>query len=159
MTGLWRAAAWLFLGQGGVYALIGALTPFFMDRGIGGPSLFYSRRSDTRYFGDDPGTLMQDDPALGKYRTLLFLTIAGLLVALGLAVMAIAWFAVGRGESWGVWSLAVAGAMALVFWILVTSKYLAAGAPVGLRDVPPFMWVTTLLWAAGTAVGAFAMRA
>ena len=159
MTDLWRVACGLFLGQGGVYAVIGVLTPFFMDSGIGAPSLFFSRRSDTGYFGEDPGTLMDRDPALGKYRTLLFLTIAGLLVALGLAVMAIAWFGVGPGESWGYWSLVVAGALALVFWLLVLSKYLGAGASVGLGDVPPFMWVTTLLWAAGTTVGAFALRA
>jgi hypothetical protein len=85
---LLRAAAWLFAAQGGVYFLIGALAPFLMDRGIGGPILLFSRRGDSAYFGDDTEALMERDPALARYRTLLFLTVAGLLVALGVAVVA-----------------------------------------------------------------------
>ncbi len=41
----------------------------------------------------------------------------------------------------------------------MTDLWRAAGASVGLGDVAPFMWVTTLLWTVGTTVGAFAMRA
>lgn len=84
---------------------------------------------------------------------------AGLLVALGAAVMGIAWFSVRQGEAWGLWSLVGVGALALPFWVLITGKYVAAGAPLGLGDIPPFMWVTTLLWAVASVFGVVGTRA
>lgn len=50
------------------------------------------------------------------------------------------------------------GAAALLYWVAVVWKYVAAGAPVGLGDIPPFMWVTTALWFAGVVSGAFGLR-
>jgi|ERR1041385_2618135 hypothetical protein len=153
-----RLAAWLFLAQGAIYLLIGALTPIMMNRFGGDRILFFSARSDAAYFGGDTTDLQQRDPPLAKLRDLLFLGLAGLLVALGAAVMAIAYFAVRQGQTWGYWSLCACGAMALAFWVMIVGKYVAAGAPVGLGDVPPFMWVTTLLWATGVVAGAVGLR-
>ena len=155
---LLRTASILFLVQGLVYFLIGALTPVMMNRDGGDRILFFSARSDSAYFGGDTRELQQNDPALAKHRDILFLGLAGLLVSLGAAVIVIAWFAVRQGETWGYWSLALVGLLAVGFWIGITWKYVAAGAPVGLGDIPPFMWVTTLLWLAGVATGVFGLR-
>lgn len=157
MTDWWRlASSALFLAQGAFYFLIGALTPFFLNRVD--DTLFFTARSDSGYFGGDTGDLQDRDPNLAKLRNLLLLAIAGLLVALGTAIAAIAWFAVRPGEAWGLWSLVVTGALALAFWLLITGKYVRAGAPLGLVDIPPFMWVTTLLWAVASICGVVGRR-
>jgi hypothetical protein len=155
MADLWRIASWFFLAQGGVYFVIGILTPIFMNHGH---ALFYTARSDSVYFGASPEQLQERDPALAKYREMMLLAVAGLLVALGLAVMAIAWFAVRAGAGWGYWSIGAVGVFALAFWVTLTGKYVAAGAPVGLGDIPPFMWFTTVLWAVALVAGAFGLR-
>lgn len=156
MTDLLRIASWFFFAQGAFYFLIGALTPLFLGRVDA--TLFFTPRSDSGYFGNDTGDLQNEDPNLTKLRNLLLLAVAGLLVALGLAVMAVAWFLVRAGDPRGYWSLVAVGGSALLYWVAIVWKYVAAGAPVGLGDIPPFMWVTTLLWLAGVATGAFGLR-
>ena len=156
MTDLLRIAAWLFFAQGAFHFAIGALTPVFIDHN--GGSLFFTRRSDSGYFGGDTKEMQERDPNLTKLRSLIVIALAGLLVALGAAIMAIAWFAVRPGHVWGYWSLVVAGAVALPYWIATVGRYVSAGADIGLGDVPPFMWLTSLLWAVGTGIGAFGLR-
>lgn len=156
MTSLMRIAAWSFLAQGAFYLFIGALTPFFV--GNIGPTLFFTPRSDSGYFGRDTSEMLSRDPDLGKLRDLLLLALAGLLAALGLAVMALAWFGVRAGEPWAYWSVVAVGAAAVPYWGMVVSRYVASGAPITLADVPPFMWVTSALWIVGTLVGGLSMR-
>lgn len=158
VTNLMRIAAWFFLAQGAFYLLIGALTPVFVGRIGIGPTLFFTPRSDSGYFGDDTADMLQRDPDLGKLRDLLMLALAGLLAALGLAVMGISWFGLRAGQPWAYWSLVATGAAAVPYWVMIVLRYVASGASVTLADVPPFMWVTTALWLVGVLLGGLAIR-
>lgn len=151
-----RIAAWFFLAQGAFYLFIGALTPFFV--GHIGPTLFFTPRSDSGYFGDDTAAMLARDPDLGKLRDTLLLAVAGLLAALGIAVMGMAWFGLRAGQPWAYWSLVVTGAAAVPYWGMIVARYVAAGAPLSLADVPPFMWFTTALWLVGAGIGGLALR-
>lgn len=150
------AASWFFLAQGAVYFLIGALTPIFI--GQGSSALFFTRSSDSGFVGGDTGELLQREPGVGKIRDLLLLALAGLLAALGLAVMALAWFGVRAGQPWAFWSLVAVGGVAVPYWVFIVSRYVVSGSAITLADVPPFMWVTTALWLPGTLLGWLAMR-
>jgi hypothetical protein len=142
----------LFVLYGLVYVVIGALTPLLHDRGIGATMLFISPRADTTLFGAAPIELL-NDPVLSRLRSLLLIALGGILVAAGILVLAIALFALRDGERWAVLALAIAGVSVLPFWALVFRPYIAAGVPLGLGDLPPFMWVPGVLLVPASVLG------
>jgi len=146
------ASTILFVLYGLVYLLIGALTPLLHDRGIGPTMLFISPRADTVLFGAAPAELI-NDPALSRLRSLLLIALGGILVAAGILVIATAVFALRHGERWALFALALAGVAVLPFWFLVFRPYVAAGAPLSLGDIPPFMWVPAALLIPASILG------
>ena len=44
------------------------------------------------------------------------------------------------------------------FWVLVFRPYLAAGAPLGLSDVPPWIWIQGVLFVPATVLGWIGLR-
>ena len=153
MDPAWSSASrWLFMAVGAIWLLIGALTPAFVN--LHGNLGFLSKRTDRERYGPEP----TDDARLKGVRESAILSLAGMLVVGGILVMAIAWFALPSGERWPFWSLVAAGAVAVPYWILVLRPYWAAGIRTTLADLPPFMWVTTVLWLLGTAAGLMGRR-
>jgi hypothetical protein len=150
-------SAGLFIAYGAVWFLIGLLTPLLHDRGIGPTMLFISPRTDTALFGADPATLLSD-PTLSRLRSLLLTALGGMLVAAGLMVMSIAFFALRSGQTWSLVTLTIVGIGVLPFWLLVFRPYLAAGIPIALGDVPPFMWVPTALLMPAVILGVIGLR-
>ena len=149
----------LFLLQGALWILVGALTPVLLNTRIdqqGG--LIISGRTDKVVFGGSPSELLQNDPALAKLRTILVNIISGLLVAAGVLVFMLAWFALRKEEVWALAALAMAGTVVLPFWLLVLWPYLRAGAPLALFDLPPFMWVPASLLIPATVLGRIGLR-
>jgi hypothetical protein len=142
----------LFVVYGLIYLVIGALTPLLHDRGIGPTMLFISPRADTALFGAAPISLLSD-PVLSKLRSLLLIALGGMLVAAGILVIATALFGLREGERWAVVALALAGIAVLPFWVLVFRPYIAAGAPLALGDLPPFMWVPAALLVPASILG------
>ena len=135
----------LFLIYGTLYVLIGVLTPSLLNSGTGEQMLIVSPRSDAVVFGGKPADLLRADPQLAKLRTILLIIIAGLLVTAGILIIGVTWFALREGQPWALAVLAVAGLAVLPFWMLVFRPYVAAGAPLALGDLPPFMWVPSAL--------------
>jgi hypothetical protein len=142
----------LFVLYGLVYLIIGALTPLLHDRGIGPTMLFISPRADTALFGAAPSALL-GDPVLSRLRSLLLIALGGMLVAAGILVLATALFALREGERWAVVALTLAGVAVLPFWVLIFRPYVAAGAPLALGDLPPFMWVPAALLIPASVLG------
>jgi hypothetical protein len=142
----------LFFMYGLVYVLIGALTPVMHDSAIGRTMLFISPRADTALFGSAPAELI-NDPALSRLRSLLLIALGGILVAAGVLVIATALFALREGDRWALFALALAGLAVLPFWVLVFRPYVAAGAPLSLGDLPPFMWVPAALLIPASVLG------
>ncbi len=153
MANLLALSRVLFVLFGAFWFLIGTLTPFALDAKLGTGGLFFTARADNATFGGAPADLMARDPALHTLRNLLLTAVAGLLVAGGLLVAAVAWFALPSKAPWAFWTLAAAGAVVLPFWLLILRAYVAAGSDFGLGDVPPFMWVNTALWLPATVFG------
>ena len=143
----------LFLLYGAVYVLIGAFTPVMADSDIGRRTLVISNRTDRIVFGDSPENLLRNDPALTKLRTTIFNMLAGMLVAAGILVIAVAWFGLRQKQAWALGALALAGIAVLPFWWLVFRPYFQAGAPVGFFDIPPFMWVPGVLLIPAVVLG------
>ncbi|MES2154400.1 MAG: hypothetical protein V4510_04620 [bacterium] len=156
MTQPWaETSRWLFVAMGAVWLLIGALTPVMMGSSSYRNLLFLSPRTDRELYGQEPSDALQNTTLRGVRDTVV-LALAGTLVAAGLLAVAMAWFGLGDGAAWAFWSLAAAGAVVLPYWIMVLRPYWGAGVWTGLGDLPPFMWVTTLLWLAATTTGLIA---
>lgn len=134
----------LFLINGIVYVVIGVLAPLLLNSETD-QILIVSPRSDAVVFGRKPADLLRADPQLAQLRTILMSVIAGLLVTAGILIIGVTWFALREGQPWALAVLAIAGLAVLPFWILVFRPYLAAGAPLALGDLPPFMWIPSAL--------------
>jgi hypothetical protein len=62
------------------------------------------------------------------------------------------------GERWALVALTLAGVAVLPFWMLIFRPYVAAGAPLALGDVPPFMWVPAALLIPAAVLGWIGVR-
>ncbi|MGI0150240.1 MAG: hypothetical protein ACREDF_12010 [Thermoplasmata archaeon] len=138
-------AAVLFLLAGGFHLLIGVMTPLAIRYFPNDPTLFVSERSDTKTFGESPQEKFAADPAWRIYRNFVLEILAGLLVALGLLEMMVAWVGVRNGQTWAVGILTATTLLLVLYWVLAFQPYVRAGAPLTLADLPPFIWFPTAL--------------
>jgi hypothetical protein len=136
----------LFLVAGGVHLLIGALTPIVIRVMKPDNILLLSERSDSETYGRSTGDWMSAEPALRTYRNVLFHVLAGLLVAAGVMEVLLTWFGVRAGMTWALVGLTVVGGATILFWLVALIPYFQAGAPMGLGDLPPFMWIPSLAY-------------
>jgi hypothetical protein len=130
----------LFIVGALVHLFIGALTPVVIGTAAGNQYPFLSARTDAALYARDPAQLLVDVPELRQLRTSLLTVVGGLLVGLAILELAIIWFGLREGQAWALGALSVAGLAMLLVWVLVLRPYLAVG-PVGLADLPPFMWI------------------
>jgi hypothetical protein len=143
-TSLLGISVILFLIIGGLWLLIGVLTPFLIKK-ANPEYLFVSQSTDTAYFGAPPSQLAPLGSPLVKLRTMLVIVISGFLIAGGMLVVCVAWFALRQGQPWALAALAVAIVPALVLWTLALSPYVRSGISLGLGDIPPLMSVPAIL--------------
>jgi hypothetical protein len=148
----------LFLLYGAIYLLIGVLTPIMVDSSVIPGILIISGRPDTVVFGDTPEHIRQTNPILVKLRSIILKMLAGMLVAAGVMVVALAWFGLRQGQAWALGTLAVAGVAVLPIWYLVLRPYFVAGVSLGLGDLPPFMWVPAALLLPAVILGWIGLR-
>lgn len=158
VAGLQAWSAVLFASGGVVWALIGALTPVMMERGIGRATLVFSGPSDTLAFGAPPREVLETQPAVRLLRRILLRIVGGLLLCGGVMVVALAWFGWRHGAVWAFAALSAVALLAVPYWLLAARPFVQAGVRIRLRDVPPFMWVTTALWLPAIVLGGLALR-
>ena len=96
-------------------------------------------------FGKDPSELLNGNSELMKLRTILLMMLAGLLVFAGCIQVSIAWFGLRCGQKWALTTLAIAGLIQFPFWYLVLKPYIKASIHLGLSDIPPFIWLPSVL--------------
>jgi hypothetical protein len=147
------ASVAMYLVIGLLWFFIGLLTAPLLDRDTGGTILFVSERTDKAYFGGEPRLLMQSDPALAKLKIMLLTVIAGFLLLSGLVFISLAWFGVRERQLWAVLTLGIAGTVAVIFWGIALLPYSQAKIPLTLADLPPFIWLPTLLIIPATVLG------
>jgi hypothetical protein len=143
----------LFLFTGFVHLAIGALTPMMVNRQIVKPMLIVSPRADRILFGQEPQTILETDATVFQLRTILINIIGGLLFALGVAEMFIAWFALRNAEPWSIILLGITGVATVLYWVNALSPYWRQGIRLGLGDLPPFMWVPAALFLPALILG------
>jgi len=147
------AARILFLIGGGMWLLIGLLTPPLLDRNVGPPILFVSERTDTALFGADPREIRAVNPDLTTLRGIILRALAGLLVASGTLTLGVAWFGMREPETWALTLLTIVGLVVLPYWWVALEPYRAAGVGLRLSDIPPFMWVPAIVMPVAAALG------
>lgn len=79
-------------------------------------------------------------------RNAVFHVVAGLLVATGFMELLLAWFGVRAGMTWALVALSFVGGSTMVFWLVALTPYFQARAPIGLGDLPPFMWIPSMAY-------------
>lgn len=143
----------LFLLSGGLWLVIGLLTPLLSDTAVGSRTVFGSPSTDTALYGSPPEELLVSNPHLATLRHMTLRAIAGLLVAAGLMTAAVAWFGLMEFEAWPLALLTVVGLAVLPYWWIAFSPYRKAGIRLGLLDLPPFMWVPGVLMPVASVIG------
>lgn len=136
----------LFLIAGGTHLVIGAVTPVALRLVKPDNSLFVTERSDTVAYGRSTAAWLAAEPELRTYRNVMLNVLAGLLFAAGLLQVALAWFGVRTGQTWALAALTVAGLVTIAYWVVALLPYIGARAPLGLGDLPPFMWLPSLVY-------------
>jgi hypothetical protein len=138
----------ILFALGGLFdALIGLATPFVTRlRPLPLDALLVSHDADVALLGDSPQHLLDTIPALAAFYRLALDWIGGLLVVFGVAVAAIAWFALRQGQWWGLWCVVGLDLVFFATWALIYSTYLRSAAPVTLTTAPPNLVVPALLF-------------
>jgi hypothetical protein len=152
------ASVALLLVYGAIHVIFGAIYVLAAETDIGNRTLFASPGLDQALFGALPADLLRDDRVLAQLRSILYLVIAGLFVSLGIVELALTWFGLHEGQRWAVVALAVSGLAIVPFWVLVFRPYMAAGVPLGLFSIPPWIWVPLGLLIPGTVLGWIGLR-
>ena len=135
----------MFLLSGFLHVLIGGLTPFLFNSDFGRKILFFSNRTDAEYFGTEPEALLAKNQDLVRMRRILPGFCGAALLALGIFIMSLSWFALGRGQPWALWTLGVCGLVTFMGWCLSLWPYHQAGIRFALADLPPLFWIPGLL--------------
>lgn len=153
----WRSArvvgVILFLAYGAIHVFFGAVYLVVAETDVGNRTLFASPGLDQALFGAPPVDLLRDDRALAQLRSILYLVIAGLFVSLGIVQLALTWFGLHQAHRWAVAALGASGLAMVLFWVLVFRTYVAAGVPIGLVDIPPWIWIPQVLLVPATLLG------
>ncbi|HXF35656.1 MAG TPA: hypothetical protein VNO17_00565 [Actinomycetota bacterium] len=147
----------LFLAWGVLWVLIGVAIPIGVRAGWGSP-MVVSSRSDAALLGAELEEIERREPALRTVRHVMADWLAGLLVAGGAFVIAVAWFGLRAGAWWAWWALTLVGLLVLPFWTLSLAPYVRAGAPLALGDLPPFVWVPAALLVPAAVAGFLGLR-
>ena len=148
----------LFLVYGAIHLVSGGIYALVAETDISRQGLFFSPGPDRALFGTSPADLIRDDRAVVQLRTLSFLAIAALLVGLAIAELSLTWFGLHEGQRWALVALAASGLAMVPFLALVFRAYLAAGAPLGLSEIPPWIWVSGVLFVPATVLGWIGLR-
>ena len=67
-----------------------------------------------RHVGGTPEQIRTFSPDLYEYISHLHMAVSGMLIALGITVIALAWYGIRRGQPWALWTVLSSAAVALV---------------------------------------------
>ena len=120
--------------------------------------VFMSGRTDAVFFGRPLAELYATDPALrdavGIHMTMLSATLG----ALGISVAALAWCGLRQRSRAALVGLVLTPVPIVAWFLAVALSYAAKGAVISLADVPPFVWLGSLVAIIGGTLGWLALR-
>jgi hypothetical protein len=146
-----------FLVIGALWIFVGVLS-VPLHKKANPEYLFVSTPADTAYYGADPSNLAPPGSALAKLRSMLITVLAGFLTLAGTLVIFIALVPLRQGHSWALVALVTAIVPALVLWGFALLPYVHSGVPLRIGDIPPLMWVPTVLILPATVLGWIGIR-
>ena len=135
------ALAGLALVLYGIFFLIGNFTEF-IELGL-----------TAEQVGATPAQIQAFSPKLYHYISHLQVNISGVIIALGLTMIALAWFGIRRGERWALWTAIIPSVIALVIGLPVHHAYgLATAGHLGP------IYLVLLVIVIGTVLSSKALR-
>lgn len=133
------ASVVLFILFGLLFLLIGLVTPAAVSRPeLRTRDLLTSERADTILFGRAPADLFKEDKALATLWRLMALHLAGMFVGFAIFQLVVVWVGLRQGQIWALWTLTIADLSILPYLGLILTSYAAAGARLGVGDMPPY---------------------
>ena len=142
----------LFLIYGGMHALSGLAPLFVRVASFDDRVLYMSDRADAVYYGETPSDLQIRIPEIRKFKDTMDSAWSTPRCAGGLLVMAVAWFALRRGEMWALGALTVSGLVVIPLYAVMFIPYIRAGAPVMFAH-PPYLSLPVMLLAPAAIFG------
>ncbi len=129
----WRSwlglAVVLFLLYGAFNFIAAIQVPLTLHaKGAGGTmgTLIVSAEADAKVLGQPLASLAQSDPALNDYLVAFMDTMCMMMMAFAILQVAIAWFALRRGHTWALWTMAIADLSFIPYllaWGSIFSRY------------------------------------
>ena len=158
----WRSALGvsvaLFLFWG-IMTGVGWPLPWLAPGIIGFPRwLVFSAGTDTAYLGASPATLIAREPAVLALARAEMLLVSGAVGSIGVAVAALAWFPLRRGERWALVTLGLVPIPTVALAGALLASYAARGARIGLADIPPYLVLQTVVVSLGVTLGWIGLR-
>jgi hypothetical protein len=75
--------------------------------------------------------LRQNNPKLDTLLVSSMVSMCAELMAFGILAILVTWFAIRRGEAWGLWAVTAAALVQVPYFAVITSMYAAQRAPLG----------------------------
>lgn len=115
-----------------------------------------SNQADATLIGQSLADVGKHEPRLSAFFVSFMETMCAYMMPFGIVYVAIAWFALRRGQWWAFWTLAVSSLVVLPYYALIAVTYASFG--VSLNDLYSSFSPVVLLIAVATAPGWWGLR-
>jgi hypothetical protein len=134
----WRswlgASVTLFLLYGAANVGSALVVPTTLIRGgAGATAVVLDPDSDAYLAGGKQviNALRQDNPKLDTLLVSSMVSMCAQMMAFAIVAILVTWFAIRRGQTWGLWAVTAAALAQVPYYVAITNMYAAQGAPIG----------------------------
>jgi hypothetical protein len=134
----WRsllgASVLLFLLYGAANVLAAVMVPMALIRGgAGATAVVLDPASDAYLAGGKQAltALRSTNPKLDTLLVSSMVSMCAQMMAFAIVAILVTWFAIRRGQAWGLWAVAAAVLAQLPYYAAILTMYAAQGAPLG----------------------------
>jgi hypothetical protein len=138
ITFRWRswlgASVILFLLFGAANVLAALVVPTTLIRGgAGATAVVLDPDSDAYLAGGKQiiNALRHDNPKLDTLLVSSMVSMCSQMMAFAIVAILVTWFAIRRGQTWGLWAVTAAALAEVPYYVAITTMYAAQGAPIG----------------------------
>ncbi len=148
----------LFLLYGAFNVFLAITVPVSLHRGgagAAGGALVLSPTADTALLGRSLAELDTADPRLGTFLVSFMDTMCAYMIAFGLLHLGVVWFALRRGQTWALWTVAIADLAIFPYFVAIVQAYAHFSVPPGDQS---FLVAFAVVIIIATALGWFSLR-
>ncbi len=134
----WRsllgASVILFLLYGAANVLAALSVPITLIRGgAGATAVVLDPDSDAYLVGGKQviNALRSTNPKLDTLLVSSMVSMCAQMMAFAIVAILVTWFAIRRGQTWGLWAVTAAALAQVPYYVAITTMYAAQGAPIG----------------------------